>query len=133
VLLAPRLTFFDLDNQPAYEVNINTLRRDFTLTASVVPNLFKTGEAMVLPQPAPVKSLDLVSANSRFLDVYADVIQLNRYSNFTTTTIRINPVLYDKLNGRYLLKINNLTYLLDSVTDYDLSGDTATIKVYRNI
>lgn len=129
---APRLTFFDLANQPAYEVVIDTVRRDFSLKLSTVPNLFKNGENIIKPMVA-LKSLDVVSDNSSFLSNYREVIQLNKFSNYITTSIRLNPVLFDKLDGRNLLKINNLTYLLDSVTEYDMANDTAKIKVYRNI
>lgn len=131
-LYAPRLSFFDLINQPSYDIVINDARRDFELIQNAKSNIFKLNEPFIKPAIG-VKSLDLISDSSGFLFNYKDAIKINNYSNYLSTVIRINPVLFDKLSGRYLLKINNLTYILDSITEYDMIGETATIKVYRNI
>jgi hypothetical protein len=131
-LYAPRLSFFDLPNQVSYDIVVNDARRDFELVQNAQSNIFELNEAFIKPAIS-VKSLDLISDNSSFLINYKDVIKINKYSNYLSTVIRINPVLFDKLTGRYLLRINNINYILDSVTEYDMIGETATIRVYRNI
>lgn len=135
----PKLTFFNVLDQPVYEIKTNTLTREFSLVPYTGSTIYSTANSTFVNSGSTAltitkldkTSIALTGTKSEFQKLYKNDLLITNFSNYFQTEIKINPVLYSQLNGRNILKVENDLYLLESIQQYDLTGDQAKIKVYK--
>lgn len=129
----PMLSFFDLPNQPCYEIVIDTTRNEFSLQNTTTQTVYQiTNNTDFLTNDVPeVTSLALIGEKSLFQGLYQNDIRITNYSNYSEGKIKMNSFLYNKLTGRNILILDNDQYLLERIYGYQLGADVATIRIYR--
>lgn len=131
----PKLGFFNAKEQPAYEIELLPATREFKLNETVGNTIYTdTNTAFITPHKAgrlDSLSLALIGEMSIPQNLYHSDLMTTDWSNFTEGVIRMDPVLYSKLNGRNIILIEDDLYLLESIKNYDLSESAARIKLYK--
>ena len=143
VAIAPKLGFFNYLNQPVYKVTQNIPLRSFAVSLSTDQNVYQLNNTIFIRSAAALASLNLsslatnvdfnVNPKGLFFNLYANDLLISSLSNYLEGTGRMNPVLFNQLNGRQILKINSDLFLLESIKAYELGGDKARYKVYKLI
>ena len=132
--LLPKLAFFNVKAQQAYDVSVNTYTREFVLSGQLQPTSVYTvpNAEFVISMPDNA-SLATTGDKSIFSKYYANDLLILNYTNFTEGPIKMDSVLYQNLTGRQIIRIDNDLYLLAEIGKYEVSGKTAEIKLYRLI
>ena len=141
VAIPPKLSFFNATAQPRYKIAVDSQLRSFAVTASTTPTIYDQADGNFLADVTRVPELDTISlatnidavVNPRgfFYQLYANDILTNQLSYYVQGAGRINPALFNKLNGRQVLALDQDLYLLDSIVNYEVGAELATYKLYK--
>ncbi|WP_299988713.1 hypothetical protein [uncultured Pontibacter sp.] len=134
----PRLVFFNIKEQPAYEVQTNLPTREFFVNDFTGTTVYQSENPLFIADAHNAGKLDVTSlantgSKSMFQKLYQNDLAITDWSNFTEGTIKMDPLLYNRLNGRNILCIEDDLYLLESVKSYDPTGNTAKVKLYKMV
>jgi len=132
----PKLTFFNMREQPSYEIEVIPATREFKVNEAPNVTIYTANDLNFITSAAKTDELDTTSIaltgnKSLFQNLYRNDLIITNYSNYFEGFIKMNPVLYSRLNGRNLLLIDGDLYLLESIQQYELGGDFAKIKIYQ--
>ena len=134
----PKLSFFNLRSQPAYQITEVAATREFHVEPYEGETLYHGTDLRFVTAPEKLDELDAFSISSSgdkstFNTIYRDDKLISRYANYFEGVVKIDPVLWNNLSGRNILRVDGELYLLESVTGYEVTGDFAKIKIYQLI
>ncbi|MFD2717900.1 DUF5977 domain-containing protein [Hymenobacter monticola] len=142
-LVRPKLGFFNYVNQPVYKVVENVQRRSFSVELASAPTIYQLNDQNFLRSTKTVDSLDnsslaintngSINPKGMFFNLYANDLLIANLSNYLEGVGRMNPVLFNQLTGRQVLRIDSDLFLLESIKAYELGGDRARYKIYKLI
>ncbi|WP_066834913.1 hypothetical protein [Rufibacter ruber] len=132
----PKLAFFNMREQPGYEIELLPATREFRLNPSTTGNIYTENDTGMLVSLAKIDELDSESlsmegSKSLFLELYSNDLLVTNWSNYSEGPFKVNPVLYEQLNGRNIISVDNELYLLESIKNYEVSSNVARIKLYK--
>lgn len=137
----PKLTFFNINNQPAYTITENIPLRSFELVLNNTITIYNPVDTNILISAGSVAELDNISLATNisstvnpkglFFQLYSNDLLIGSLSHYMEGIGRMNPVLFSQLTGRQTLSLNNDLFLLDSIKGYDVGADLATYKIYK--
>ncbi|TXK36789.1 hypothetical protein FVR03_16740 [Pontibacter qinzhouensis] len=132
----PKLTFFNVKEQPGYEVELITATREFRVVENTSDTIYTTGNTEFITSVEKADELDsrsiaMIGGKSIFQEFYENDLLVTYWSNYIEGQMKINPILYEKLNGRNIIRIDDDLFLLESISNYDLTGNTARIRLYK--
>ncbi|KUG07427.1 hypothetical protein [Solirubrum puertoriconensis] len=140
--LPPKVSFFDVNNQPSYRLTENTTLRSYDLEEATGATIYSSGgDGVILRDVARLPELDTVSLAPNvessenpkgiFYLLYSNDLLIGNLSNYVQGVSRMNPDLFTHLTGRQLLRLESDLYLLESIRNYDLRKEYATVKLYK--
>ncbi|RNI30958.1 hypothetical protein EFA69_06610 [Rufibacter immobilis] len=134
----PKLSFFNVRNQPAYELEYIQATREFRLRKVTGDTIYTESDTGFLTDSEKVNSMDSVSLalsgeKSLFQQLYRNDVAVTDWSNFTEGEVRMNAHLFQSLTGRNIIRIDSDLYLLSAINNYDLLGEVAKVKLYRMV
>jgi hypothetical protein len=141
VEFAPKLTFFNITNQPFYKIDINQSLRSFSLTLYSGDNIYNPASSLFLADVNDVATLDNISLATNidtvvnpkgfFFQLYGNDLLISDLSNYLQGIGRMDSVLWNKLTGRQVLRVGQDLFLLDGISNFDVSSKLATYKLYK--
>ena len=138
----PKLGFFDYAAQPSYAITTDTTLRSFAVVLATTPTIYDAGgNPDFLQDVARIPELNTTSLatniNPRlnpkgfFYQLYSNDLLTGNLSNYFEGVGRMNPVLFTRLTGRQVLRLNNDLFLLDALKNYDVAKELVTYRVYK--
>jgi hypothetical protein len=135
----PKLTFFNVKNQPVYEIQTNN--QSFLLSGYTGATIYNPASTEFLLDVNRVPQLDLLSLATNvdgvvnpkgfYLQLYGNDLLIDSFSNYYQGVGRMNSVLWNQLTGRQVLRIGQDLYLLDSLTNFDVNAKLVTYRLYK--
>jgi len=126
----PKLTFFGPASQPLYKYDVTNLLQE--VTPAVPSTHFTSDPAQQATMNA--NGIDISSAMSSVASRrYGNTLKAISQGHFLEGECKMNNLLFNKLTGRNLLRIESDLYLLDSINKYDLLKGKCTLKIYKLI
>jgi hypothetical protein len=141
VALPPKLTFFNISNQPTYEVVVNPQLRNYNVSLASGATIYNTADPNYLIDPTRVSEIDSISLATNvdavvnpkgfFYELYSNDLLNANLSYYVQGQGRMNPVLFNKLTGRQAIALDDDLYFLTSLTNYQIGSDFATYKLSK--
>lgn len=137
----PKVTFFNVINQPFYKVVIDQPLRQFSLLLYSGDTIYNPASSFFLANANSVADLDTISLATNidtvvnpkgfFFQLYGNDLLISDLSNYFQGIGRMDSVLWNKLTGRQVLRVNQDLFLLDSISNFDVNAKLATYKLYK--
>jgi hypothetical protein len=137
----PKVTFFNVNNQPFYKVVVNQDLRQFNLSLYLGDTIYNPASSFFLNDVNDVAALDNISLATNidtvvnpkgfFFQLYGNDLLISDLSNYLQGVGRMDSVLWNKLTGRQVLRVEQDLFLLDGISNFDVSSKLATYKLYK--